>query len=113
MIALEQIEQQYKIGQPIFEKLFALNSAQIKVAVGKILRTRFDRYSHIEYLFEVGQDHNRVTKILHNDKPWELSIDAYDSIKINFNGIYVKLEHYNNFLVFPFDEYFTLNLEGI
>ena len=81
--------------------------------MGKILSTRFDRYSHIEYLFQVGQDHNRVTKILHNDRPWELSIDAYDCVVINFDGIYVKPEHHNKFLVVPFDEYFNLNLEGI
>lgn len=106
MTFLEQVEHDWNIGLPIFNKLFEKNSSEIKSVVEKIFESRKVNSNNF------GFSHCDVEKMSKNDEPREIGLYFYDSIKISPLGISFKREHGPNNLVVPFDSTFQFP-EGV
>jgi hypothetical protein len=79
--------EEYKVGHHIFEKLFKLNSNDLKIKLKKLL---IDNVTVDQSLFSKD---SIVHKSIENDIPNEITINWYNEIKINSFGIYYKPEY--------------------
>jgi hypothetical protein len=96
------ITEQYKIGQPIFFKLFELNDKDLKEKLKSICADKLDKY-YID-IFESGD----VTRTIKSEVPSEISIYFYSGIKITPFGINFHPEHGPVVKLVEFNKYFTL-----
>jgi hypothetical protein len=90
------------IGQSVLFYLFNLNSKEIKEKIRDIIGTN--------YIPNDMVDLGTVTKIYKNDEPWEILIEWYDKIKIDWLGIQYNPENGSPLYIRQFDRYFTLDM---
>lgn len=104
MTYLETIQKQIEIGMPIFHKLFNHNSQEIRELVGKAVQGK-KLPKNVDRMFK----HGDVEKVSRNDEPWNISINFYDHIEINWMGIKLVSEYGQKETIVEFDETFNPN----
>jgi len=104
MSIVEQLAENLPFGQAILNKLFELNSKDLKAKVKEICGNKLLTFSH-DHLFADGV----VRKILSDDQPWQISISYFDSLVIDAIGISFKPEHGIGQFLFWFDKNFKLD----
>ena len=72
-------EKQYKIGFPIFKKMFDMPYPKLLIKLKELCGEKINN----KYILNSG----KVAKILINDVPSKIEISFYDSITINAFGI--------------------------
>lgn len=100
------IHAQYKIGFPVFEKLFNTPSAQLKELLKEILSGHMETIDG-DYL--LSKEGGSVYKESTNDRPTSISISAYGTISISPFGITYKPEHGDSKKLIEFNKYFKLD----
>lgn len=100
---LDSINERVKTGMPVLVEIFNMPHLELRAKLKSILKNN-DRFKDYEMVIDKGD----VKKISTNDEPWEININFYDSIEINFMGVSLKREHGSPKLVVAFDEHFKL-----
>lgn len=95
------IEKQYALGLPIFEKLFNLSSVELREKIKEICGSKVSN----QHLFT---DSSNVRKTILNDRPQEIVLEFYDSISISPFGISYSPEHGQGKKLVEFDKFFVL-----
>lgn len=101
METLEQTEERYKIGQPIFEELWKLNDKELKEKLKSILQFN----PHAIELLNYSCDCCRIIK---NEKPDVVSFNFYDTLELSWMGIEWIGEHGKRDWLRRFDQHFKL-----
>jgi hypothetical protein len=83
--AIEQMRNNNALGQVVFEKLFQLNSKQIKAKLREVIDSEFIN----DYLLKDGS----VQKIILDDEPHKILIHFHDELSINAYGVTFYPEH--------------------
>jgi hypothetical protein len=96
------IVKQFEEGFPIFEKLFNLNSVELKNKLKEICGEEFSA----DNLFS---ESSHVTKTIVNDRPQEVVVDFYDTISISPIGINYQPEHGESRKIVSFNKFFVLS----
>ena len=104
MTFLETVEKQIEIGMPIFHKLFNHKSQEIRELVGKAVQGK-KLPKNVDGMFEKAT----VEKTSRNDEPWNISINFYDHIEINWMGIKLVSEYGQRETIVEFGESFNPN----
>ena len=94
------IEQNHRIGLPIFKKLFEMNSKELKIKLSQICGNLVP-----DHVFD---GHAVVIKVSMNDEPYSIEVFAYDSLLISPFGINFNPEHSSGKTVVEFNEFFKL-----
>ena len=94
------IQEKYDIGFPIFEKLFNLNSSDLKKLLTKICGNLIPN----EYILGEGS----VRKEILNDIPDIIEIRFYDWLSISAFGIYYIPEDGEGRRIVEFNEFFNI-----
>ena len=100
MSDLFDFQKQWEVGYPIFEKLFNLKKAELKVLLLEICG---DSYKEII-------DNCRVYKSITDDQPDKIEVCFYDKLVITPFGINYWPEHGEGSEVVKFNRFFTLNI---
>lgn len=103
MTLQQKYEEQYKIGFPIFEKLFQLK----KVDLIKVMQ---DIFQDNETVMEILKNNPKVIKTLDDDEPSDIKIYFYSSIEITYFGVRYKPEHGSSEIILKFDKFFNVNV---
>jgi len=103
MSLAQELQKQYDVGFPIFEKLFKLNKVDL-ITVMK------DIFQDNKQIIEVLVNNPVVIKTLKDDEPTEIKICVYDTILINYTGISFQPEHSSWVRVLKFDYFFNVDL---
>ncbi len=87
MTIVEQIQEDYKVGQPIVNEFFKMSDAQIKEKIMSICGSKL-KENRIENL-----EGFHVKRTIYNEEPKNIELNFYDSITISFMGIFYESEH--------------------
>lgn len=94
-------KERYEIGQPIFEQIFKMSDAEIK-----------SKLKDMDFVRDIDDsmfgDKVSVTRVIKNEKPYEISIEFYDTITVNWMGVSFKPEHGPGFELIKFGKNFKL-----
>lgn len=94
------IEKEYEIGYPTFEKLFKMSDVELKNILKEFVNSPYD-----ENFFKNAD----IEKTIYNGKYNQIKITFYDMIIISPFGIITKQEHsLNGEQVVKFNKYFKL-----
>ena len=96
---LKKLEEEYKIGQEIFEQLFKLNDADLKE---KLIDITED--NHKEILTNACDCVRTITNEISN----KIRFSYYDSLEINWSGITIHPEHGMAYNIVKFNKYFKI-----
>ncbi len=99
----QQYQEQYKIGFPIFLKLFQLE----KDGFIKVMK---DIFQDNKSVLEILENKPKVMKTLCDDEPEEITIHFYSSIVINYLGVKYQPEHGASIMVLKFDKFFNIDV---
>jgi hypothetical protein len=103
MTVAAQIKENLPFGQEVLNKLFELNSTELRAKVKEICGEKLANYQH---LFEGSV----VEKTIRDDKPYRIKISYFDQISIDAIGIGFRREHGSNFeMLIWFTKYFKLD----
>lgn len=83
--SIEQMRANHALGQTVFEKIFQLDSKDIKNKLKELIDSEFIA----DYLLKEGS----VQKITINDEPWKILIHFHDELVIDAYGIVFNGEH--------------------
>lgn len=100
MKRIEQIQEEYKIGNFIFKELYSLSDKEIKEKLKSILDQKYYKV--------LIQDACECIRTLRNEKPVEIKFYYYDSIIINWTGIFHKYEGEDYKKIIDFNKHFKL-----
>lgn len=92
-------DENYKIGQEIFEKIFKLSEQEIVFLVCDILND--------EHCSSLKSKYNCI-RTIKNDVPEKITFKFYDSIEISWLGIYFIPEIGPSKRLRKFDKYFKI-----
>lgn len=101
---LDIIDERVITGTPVLKELFKMPCAELKEKLTSIIKHRDCGNIDTALLIKEGE----VSKISKNDDPWEIKINFYDNINVDFMGISLKPEHGSSRLIVPFDSHFKL-----
>jgi len=99
--ASDKIMRRYNVGYPILVQISKLDKDELRT----LLTSIFTNESRILQLLNLDFD---VTMIVKNYRVDEISLSYYDSIIIDWMGIYLKLEHGSKNLLVEFNEHFKI-----
>ena len=102
MNAVEKLQKQHEIGQPIFEQFFSLSDKELKEKVKSVCMNG-------KGVVDIIDNNCEIKRIIINEKPYEILISYYDSIKLNWQGIHYVPEHGSNSIIIHFNEFFNPN----
>jgi len=103
MSEVNDIVENYKIGLPIFEKLFNLKR-------DKLIEVLKDICSEHKRAMENLENNPSVNKESRNDEPYSLKIYNWSTIEIGAMGIYFKPEHEPGDYIVRFNKFFKLDI---
>lgn len=96
------IEEKYKIGRPIFEKLWGLKDIDLKEKLKDICKD----YKNVVDL--LNNKNVKCIRTIHNEVPYDIRFNFYDNVEIFWLGIYYRSEYGENRNIKRFDEHFKL-----
>jgi hypothetical protein len=99
----EEYLKQYAIGFPTLHKLFMLSKKDF-ITVMK------DIFQDNESVMEILENRSRVVKTLVDDKPEDIKLRFYDSIKVTYLGVEFKPEHGPGTMLLKFDKFFNVDV---
>lgn len=103
MTRLEQeYEEKYKVGFPIFKKLFELKKNDFVKVMKDIFRDN-------ESVIEILENKPTVFKTIRDDEPQDIKVCFYSSIEITYVGVSYKPEHGASHYILKFDRFFNLD----
>jgi hypothetical protein len=94
-----EIEQMYNRQKPYFESLFNLTDDEIKVKVDKLMPSK---------LYSRCWDNADVVKVFKNSEPKEVRLEFYDSLVINWLGIFLRYESGKEEMVLEFSKHLDM-----
>jgi len=97
-MTIDVYKEKYQKGKEVFDFIFNFNSHKIKLTIEYIIGDDIIKQLHINDIFNKGT----VIKTIENDIPDGISIHYYDHLYINPVGIYCKLEHKEQCLIYEF-----------
>lgn len=102
MTLVRDFKEQFEVGFPMFKKLFELNRNDFITVMKEIFHDN-------KSVMEILEGSNNITKTIRNDTPEEISVEYYNSISINFLGVYYKPEHEVQTKLINFDKFLNID----
>lgn len=99
MLAVKDFEEKHKIGQKIFEQLFVLSDADLKIKLLELL----DEEDNNILKFDCG-----CKRIIEDEVPSSITFWYYSGIRVNWSGISMVAEHGSETNIIKFNKNFKL-----
>lgn len=104
---VEEIVEAYKVGQKIFEELFAKSDDEIRETLRDMPGIGRDA-GGLEGIYNQNLLQQGLTRVTHDGEPKKIELNFYDKLIISAYGITLQPEHGPSELIVKFNKNFKL-----